>query len=153
MDELWPAANVLGGNYSPVAAVLSFVSIVPHHEVVARRDEQRPPGVELGLLGGWAKTALRELDLVLPLEQLRVVGRLRAARRRPADDAETLSLLDAIHAKQPVTHEERVAGHADEALHERGRGILVACGLVRLVGRDEHHDIAALRLAERGKVH
>src|SRR5205085_12421010 len=108
------SADVLAGHGAPVAAVLRFVAVVAHHEVVAGGDDEGAPVIEHGLRWRGPEARLLELHLVLPVEQrINVVG-LSALGCGLAHDSVALALGHTVHVEQAGEHVERVAGPAHQ---------------------------------------
>src|SRR5688572_18201803 len=106
VHEHGATANVLARHDPPVATVLRAIPIVTHHEVMAGRDEQRPPVVVRGLRRRRTEARVRERHLLLPGEQIAHFVRVPLLVLL---GAESLALRDAIHMEQPVAHVKRVS--------------------------------------------
>src|SRR5712691_1194200 len=137
VDEEGPPHDVVARQEAPKAAVVGLVAVVAHHEVVRRGDDDRPPIVRGRTVGrGIAADVARQLprpdlpqpELVLAHHQSYEMQRVRLV--------EALS----VPVHRVARHPQRVAGGADDALHdvEVGR---------RVLNRSEHHDAVAARLA------
>src|SRR2546426_757075 len=141
VDEEGPPDDVVARQEAPKAAVVGLVAVVAHHEVVRRGDDDRPPVVRGRTVGRRiAADVARQLprpdlpqpELVLAHHQSYEMQRVRLV--------EALS----VPVYRVARHPQRVAGGADDPLHdvEVGR---------RVLNRSEHHDAVAARLAVAGQ--
>src|SRR3989449_532052 len=141
VDEERPSHDVVARQKAPEAAVVGFVAVVAHREVVRRRDDDRPPIVRGGTVGRRiAADVARQLprpdlpqpELVLAHHQSYEMQRVRLVE------------APSVPVYRVARHAQRVARRADDPLHdvEVGR---------RVLDRSEHHDAVAARLVVAGQ--
>src|SRR2546425_525833 len=117
----------------PITRVRGVVAIVPQHEKLARRHQERPPGVARRAIQPRRRRPADQVVL-LPVE-------LRIVHVVPRIDPLHVGLHQrrAVHPDRAPAHLDPVARHADDALH------VVQFGILRV---GEHDDVAAARRLE-----
>ena len=137
VDEQRPPADHAPRHESPVARIVRVVAVVPHHEVLPRGHDQRPPVVPRRAVGRVIHS--RQQVVHLPIPHLR---RARVGERIHVLDVGLL-LGHAVPPQHGALHLERVARHAHETLDHLHAGL--GPGI-------EHDDVAPPRVAERRQV-